>query len=77
MGERTGPLAIAACASLVSFAVIPGVLLILAVSDLFGCYQMAANTSFVQGWVNLVQGVVIILVGAAAQHVTPNVVIAA
>jgi MFS family permease len=90
----TAPLAIAACASLISFAVrptLPGALLILAVSGLFGCYQVAANASFVQatppdrrsqafgiaqGGISLGQGIVITLAGAAAQHVTPDVVIA-
>ena len=91
----TGPLAVAACASLVLFAVgpaLPAALLILAVSGLFGCYQIAANASFVQatppaqrsqafgiaqGGISLAQGTAIILAGAAAQHAAPASVIAA
>jgi MFS family permease len=91
----TGPLAIAACASLIPFAAnpgLPGALLILAVSGLFGCYQLAANASFVQatppaqrsqafgiaqGGISLGQGTAIILAGAAAQHAAPASVIAA
>lgn len=91
----TGPLAIAACASLVLFAAspaLPAALLILAVSGLFGCYQIAANASFVQatpaaqrsqafgiaqGGISLAQGTAIILAGAAAQHTSPASVIAA
>jgi MFS family permease len=91
----TGPLAIAACASLIPFAAGPGLLgalLILAVSGLFGCYQLAANASFVQatppaqrsqafgiaqGGISLGQGTAIILAGAAAQHAAPASVIAA
>jgi MFS family permease len=91
----TGPLAIATCASLVPFAAGPSflaALLILAVSGLFGCYQIAANASFVQatpaaqrsqafgiaqGGISLCQGTAIILGGAAAQHTSPASVIAA
>ncbi len=90
-----GPLAIAACASLGLFAAdpgLPGALLILALSGLFGCYQVAANAAFVQatpaaqrsqafgigqGGISVGQGGAIILAGAAAQHVTPAFVIAA
>jgi predicted MFS family arabinose efflux permease len=91
----TGPLAAAACASLVLFAAgpaLPAALLILAVSGLFGCYQIAANASFVQatpaaqrsqafgiaqGGISLAQGTAIVLAGAAAQHAAPASVIAA
>jgi MFS family permease len=90
----TGPLAVAACACLVSFAARPGlagVLVILATSGLFGCYQLAANASFVQatppsrrsqafgiaqGGISLSQGAAIILAGTAAEYVPPDVVIA-
>jgi MFS family permease len=90
----TGPLAVAACACLVSFAAGPGlagVLVILAVSGLFGCYQLAANASFVQatpagrrsqafgiaqGGMSLSQGAAIILAGAVAEHIAPDTVIA-
>jgi hypothetical protein len=89
----TGPLAVAACASLALFAAgpgLPGVLLILAVSGLFGCYQLAANASFVQatppsqrsqafgiaqGGINLAQGSAVIVAGAAAEHFAPASVI--
>jgi hypothetical protein len=91
----TGPLAIAACACLIPFAAspsLPAVLLILAASGLFGCYQLAANASFVQatptaqrgqafgiaqGGISLAQGTAILLAGAAAQHTSPAAVIAA
>jgi MFS family permease len=90
----TAPLAVAACACLVSFAARPGlagVLVILAASGLFGCYQLAANASFVQatppsrrsqafgiaqGGISLSQGVAIILAGLAAEYVAPDAVIA-
>lgn len=89
----TGPLAVAACAALALFATdpgLPGVLLILALSGLCGCYQLAANASFVQatpparrsqafgiaqGGMSLGQGTAIILAGALAEHVTPASVI--
>jgi predicted MFS family arabinose efflux permease len=91
----TGPLSIAACACLVPFAARPGLgaaLLILAVSGVCGCYQIAANASFVlatpaaqrsqalgiaQGGISLGQGISILLAGAAAQHAAPALVIAA
>jgi MFS family permease len=90
----TGPLAVAACACLVTFTAGPGlagVLVILAASGLFGCYQLAANASFVQatppssrsqafgiaqGGMSLSQGVAIILAGTAAEHIAPDTVIA-
>jgi predicted MFS family arabinose efflux permease len=96
-GQRvrwTGPLAVAACACLVPFAAGPGlagVLVILALSGLFGCYQLAANASFVraapaarrsqafgiaQGGISLGQGTAIILAGTAAGHFAPDAVIA-
>jgi hypothetical protein len=91
----TGPLAVAACATLAFFAVGPSpaaTLLILALSGLFGCYQSAANASFVRaapparrsqafgvayGGINLVQGTAMILAGATAQRFTPAAVISA
>jgi MFS family permease len=90
----TGPLAVAACAVLLPFAAGPplaAVLLILAVSGLFGCYQVAANASFVQatparqrsqafgiaqGGISLAQGLAVIVAGAAAQHFATRAVIA-
>jgi MFS family permease len=90
----TGPLAIASSAALVPFAADPGliaVLLLLAISGAFGCYQIAANSAFVQatppeqrsqafgiaqGGISLGQGISIIIAGAAAEHATPSSVIA-
>jgi hypothetical protein len=46
-----GPLAVAACAVLVLFALLPalgGVVVILAASGMFGAYQIAANAAFVK-----------------------------
>jgi hypothetical protein len=89
-----GPLAIAACFSLIPFAAGPGLvaaLLILAVSGVFGCYQITANALFVQatpaaqrsqafgiaqGGISLAQGTAILVAGAAAEHATPASVIA-
>lgn len=89
-----GPLAVAACASLIPFAAGPGLiagLVILAVSGVFGCYQIAANALFVQatpaaqrsqafgiaqGGISLAQGIAILVAGAAAQYATPASVIA-
>jgi len=89
-----GPLAIAASASLIPFAVGPGlvaVLIILAVSGVFGCYQIAANAAFVQatpaaqrsqafgiaqGGISLMQGTAILIAGAAAERAAPTSVIA-
>jgi MFS family permease len=88
-----GPLAVAACGLLTFFAAQPGlagILVILAVSGLCSCYQLAANASFVQatppeqrsqafgiaqGGINLGQGLVIVLAGAAAERFTPDTVI--
>ncbi len=90
-----GPLAVAACGLLTFFAAQPGlagILVILAVSGLCSCYQLAANASFVQatppeqrsqafgiaqGGINLGQGLVIVLAGAAAERFTPDTVICA
>jgi MFS family permease len=67
-----------------------GVLILLAASGLCTCYQLAANASFVkatppdqrsqafgvaQGGINLGQGLVIVLAGAAAERFTPDAVI--
>ena len=69
-----------------------GVLIILAASGLCTCYQLAANAAFVratppeqrsqafgvaQGGINLGQGLVIVLAGAAAERFTPDAVIGA
>lgn len=88
------PLAVAACACLIPFAASPGlpaVLLLLVISGVFGCYQIAANASFVQATpaaqrsqafgvaqagLTLGQGAAIILAGAIAQHAGPDLVIA-
>lgn len=90
----TGPLAVATCACLVPFAARPGLdaaLLILAISGVFSCYQIAANASFAQatpapqrsqafgiaqGGISLGQGISILLAGAASQHAAPALVIA-
>ena len=89
------PLATMSCAVLVLFLLrprLPAALLILTVSGLFDCYQLAANAAFVravppsqrsqafgiaQGGMNLGQGVAMILAGAVAQHYSPSSVIAA
>lgn len=67
-------------------------LLLLGLSGLFDCYQIAANAAFVsavparqrsqafgiaQGGMSLGQGVAMILAGAAAQQVSPSLVVAA
>ena len=88
------PLAAAACAVLVLFAfrpALPVALIILTVSGMFDCYQLAANAAFVtqappnrrsqafgvaQGGMSLGQGAAMIMAGAAAQHYSPAVVIA-
>jgi MFS family permease len=70
---------------------LPGALLILALSGVFGCYQLAANAAFVQaapaaqrsqafgiaqGGMSLGQGISFVLAGAAAEHFGPAAVIA-
>ena len=90
-----GRLAISACGILVAFAFhppLPVALAILAVTGVFGCYQLAANASFVtaapaqyrsaafgvaQAGLTLGQGAAMILAGAAAQTHSPSTVIAA
>ena len=87
------PLAVAAFAVLVLFVfrpALPVALIILTMSGVFGCYQLAANAAFVtqapphrrsqafgvaQGGMSLGQGTAMIMAGAAAQHY-PAVVIA-
>ena len=97
-GQRArymGPLAIASCGVLVLFATGPGlagVLVILAVSGLFTCYQLTANAAFVraappaqrsqafgiaQGGISLAQGLFIVLAGATAGWFTPDTVLCA
>jgi predicted MFS family arabinose efflux permease len=89
-----GPLAVAACALLALFFWRPGLLvslLILFLSGLCACYQLAANAAFVsaappeqrsqafglaQGGISLGQGVVMILAGAAAERFSAALVIA-
>jgi predicted MFS family arabinose efflux permease len=89
------PLAAAACGVLVLFVFrppLPIALMVLAVSGLFDCYQLAANASFVaatparqrsqafgiaQGGMSLGQGVAIVVAGAAAERFAPNLVVAA
>jgi predicted MFS family arabinose efflux permease len=84
-----GPLAVLACAVLALFFWEPDLsvsLLILFMSGLCACYQLAANAAFVsaapqehrsqafgvaQGAMSLGQGVVMILAGAAAEHHSP------
>jgi MFS family permease len=71
---------------------LPWALVILTTSGLFDCYQLAANAEFVraapsvqrsqafgiaQGGMSLGQGIAMILAGAAAQHYSPAIVIAA
>lgn len=88
------PLAATACAVLVLFVfrpALPVALIILTMSGVFDCYQLAANAAFVahapphhrsqafgiaQGGMSLGQGTAMILAGAAAQHHPPAVVIA-
>ena len=88
------PLAAVACAVLILLVfrpALPVTLIILAVSGVFDCYQLAANSAFVahapphhrsqafgiaQGGMSLGQGAAMILAGAAAQHYPPAVVIA-
>jgi MFS family permease len=88
-------LAALSCATLMLFwfrPPLPAALLVLAVSGLFDCYQLAANAQFVsavppgqrsqafgiaQGGMNLGQGAAMIVAGAAAQHYAPSMVVAA
>jgi len=90
----TAPLAAGACAVLITVAlrpVLPVVLVILLVSGLCDCFQVAANASFVTAvpdqqrgqafglavaGMNLGQGTAMILAGAAAQTFGPATVIA-
>jgi predicted MFS family arabinose efflux permease len=89
------PLAASACGVLVLFVFrppLPIALMVLAVSGLFDCFQLAANASFVaatparqrsqafgiaQGGMSLGQGVAMIVAGAAAERFAPDFVIAA
>ena len=88
------PLAVLACLSLAAFAFrlpLPIALLILFISGLFDCYQVAASAAFVQtappehrsqvfgiaqAGMSLIQGAVLILAGAAAGSYAPTTVIA-
>lgn len=89
-----GRLATLGCATLTLFAFrppLPEALLVLVVSGLFDCYQLAANAAFVtavprrrrsqafgiaQGGMNLGQGIAMIIAGAVAEHYPPSEVIA-
>jgi MFS family permease len=89
------PLAASACGVLVLFVFrppLPIALMVLVVSGLFDCFQLAANASFVaatparqrsqafgiaQGGMSLGQGVAMIVAGAAAERFSPDFVIAA
>ncbi len=89
------PLAAAACGVLILFVFrppLPIALMVLVVSGLFDCFQLAANASFVaatparqrsqafgiaQGGMSLGQGVAMIVAGAAAERFAPDFVIAA
>lgn len=88
-----GPLAIANCAVLVLFAagpVLAAALVLLSLSGMCTCYQVAANAAFVraapaeqrsqafgiaQGGMSLGQGSMMIAAGAAAQAISPATVI--
>jgi predicted MFS family arabinose efflux permease len=88
------PLAVASCAALTAFALDPDfrlALVILLVSGLCDCYQIAAIALFVlatpdnqrgqafglaQAGMSLNQGTAMILAGAAAQHYAPTTVVA-
>jgi hypothetical protein len=90
-----GPLSIAASAVLALFFLPAGLLLalvILAISGVLTCFQLAANAAFVsaappaqrsqafglaQGGMGLGQGTFMLLAGAAAEHFSPTAVIAA
>ena len=89
------PLAVAACGILTLFVFrppLPIALLVLGVSGIFDCYQLAANASFVaaappqqrsqafgiaQGGMSLGQGLAMVMAGAAAERFPPSFVIAA
>jgi hypothetical protein len=89
------PLAAAACGVLVLFIFrppLPVALMLLTLSGVFDCYQLAANASFVaatparqrsqafgiaQGGMSLGQGMAMIVAGAAAGRYAPSFVIAA
>jgi MFS family permease len=89
-----GLLAVGASGVLVLFATrprLPAALLILALSGVFACFQLAANAAFVsaapeagrsqafgiaQGGMSFGQGVAMILAGAAAERFAPAAVIA-
>jgi len=88
------PLAATACAVLALFVFrppLPVALLLLALSGIFDCYQVAANASFVratphrqrsqafgiaQGGMSLGQGAAMVLAGAAAEQYSPSLVVA-
>jgi MFS family permease len=88
-------LAAMSCGGLILFVFqppLPLALLVLMVSGLFDCYQLAANAAFVsavparqrsqafgiaQGGMNLGQGAAMVIAGAAAQHYSPSDVVAA
>ena len=88
------PLAVAASGTLVLFGfgpALPAALVILLVSGMFDCYQLAANAAFVratppdqrsqafgiaQGGMSLWQGTAMVVAGAAAGHFAPHLVIA-
>lgn len=89
------PLAVAACGALILFVFqppLPVALVVLGLSGIFDCYQIAANASFVaatparqrsqafgiaQGGMSLGQGVAIVVAGALAERYAPSLVIAA
>jgi predicted MFS family arabinose efflux permease len=89
------PLAVMASGVLILFVFrppLPIALMVLVVSGLFDCYQLAANASFVaatparqrsqafgiaQGGMSLGQGVAIVVAGALAERYAPSLVIAA
>jgi len=91
----TGPLAVACCAVLVLFGFgppLPLALVVLFLSGLFDCFQIAASAAFVrtappqhrsqvfgiaQAGMSLGQGAAMVLAGAAAQSRAPATVIAA
>jgi MFS family permease len=88
------PLAATACGVLALFVFrppLPVALLLLALSGIFDCYQVAANASFVratpprqrsqafgiaQGGMSLGQGAAMVLAGAAAEQYSPSLVVA-